>query len=235
MDKDCPNFRKHGQKHIDQLTFLHLIHVQLATDHGFDADCTPLHLSGSRGSVFKVRLSSHSYTLVAKGMESLNRARLRHENGMYGRLQAIQGKHVAVCLGNIDLILPYYYDSGVYMHFMFLSWGGRPLFDCVDQVNQADVVKAVTTTFKELHKLRVLHCDAEPRNILYDTTSGKLMIVDFERAEFRGRQPLSLLSPNQDRKRKRGISQKQEKDDFTRELESAVEKVSRCVEKVKGY
>lgn len=121
MDKDCPNFKEHGQKHIDRLTFLDLIRAQLAIDRGYDADCTPLYLSGSRGSLFKVRLSSHGYTLVAKGMESLDSARLQHENRIYGKLQAIQGKHVAVCLGNIDLIRPYYYNSGVYMHFMFLS------------------------------------------------------------------------------------------------------------------
>jgi hypothetical protein len=55
------------------------------------------------------------------------------------------------------------------------------------------------------------------------------MLVDFERAEFRGRQSLGLIVPNvQSRKRKRGILQKQKKDDFARELESAVEGASRC-------
>jgi serine/threonine protein kinase len=85
-----------------------------------------------------------------------------------------------------------------------------------------------TKAYAELHQLQVLHVDAEPRNILYDAISGTLMVVDFERAELRGRQPLGLISPNgQDRKRKRGwMTQKQGKDDFTEELQSVVERVS---------
>ncbi|KAJ2894395.1 hypothetical protein MKZ38_007561 [Zalerion maritima] len=228
-DENCPNSDDHGQKHISRLEFLSLIRTQLATDRGRDADCAPLHLTGSRGSLFKVRLSSHGYTLVAKGMESLDHALLQHENKMYDRLQVIQGKHIPVCLGNINLVLPYYYDSGVYVHFMFLSWAGRPLFHCV-QPNKAGVVDAVTTAYREIHKLRVLHRDAEPRNILYNADSGNLMVVDFERAGFRDRQPLGSLSPNSNnRKRQRGMPPKQEKDDFAKELRDATEKVLRCI------
>jgi hypothetical protein len=52
------------------------------------------------------------------------------------------------------------------------------------------------------------------------------MVTDFERAEFRSRQPLGSMSPNaQQRKRKRGILQKQETDPFARELRSVVESV----------
>ena len=123
-----------------------------------------------------------------------------------------------VCLGSINLVLPYYYDGGVYMHFMFLSWAGRPLFECVDKVNLAGVVDQVTTIYKALHQLRVLHRDAEPRNILYDTTGGNVMVVDFERSEILDRQPLGS-------KRKRGLSQKRGEDDFVNELGYAVEKV----------
>lgn len=101
---------------------------------------------------------------------------------------------------------------------MFLSWAGRPLFECLDKVNKAGVVDKVTTIFKAVHKLRVLHRDAEPRNILFDAISDNVMVVGFERAEFHGRQPLGS-------KRKRGLSQKQE-EDFVKELEHAVAKVS---------
>jgi len=54
------------------------------------------------------------------------------------------------------------------------------------------------------------------------------MIVDFEGAKFCSRQPLSSISLNgRSRKRKRGTSPKQGKDDFTKELQSVVEHVSR--------
>ena len=229
-DDNCPNSGDHGQKHISRLEFLCLIRSQLATDRGYDADCAPLHLSGSRGSLFKVRLSSYGYTLVAKGMESLDRALLRHENNMYERLGAIQGNHVPVCLGSINLVLPYHYDSGVFVYFMFLSWAGRPLFNYINQANKAAILDAVTRVYKEMHKLCVLHHDAEPRNILYDVDSTKVMAVDFERAEFCGGQPLGLLSLNGlNRKKKREGLSKQRKDDFANELEHAKERVLQCV------
>ncbi|XP_044718710.1 kinase [Hirsutella rhossiliensis] len=199
----------HRQGHINRLEFLRLIRDQLATDRGRDADCVSLYVSGARGSLFKVRLSSHGYTLVAKGVESLDLACLQHENEI------------------IDLVRPCHSDSGVYVHFMFLSWAGQPLFNRADLAFKAGIDDAVSTILKAVHKLRVLHRDAEPRNILYNTNTGKLMLVDFERAEFRGRRPLGLIVSNvQNRKRKRGILQKQKKDDFARELESAVESAS---------
>ncbi|CAM6002306.1 unnamed protein product [Sphagnum balticum] len=52
------------------VTFLHLICEQLAKDRGHNADCKPLCISGSRRALFKIRLSSRGYTLVAKGMEN---------------------------------------------------------------------------------------------------------------------------------------------------------------------
>ncbi|KAK1973633.1 hypothetical protein LZ30DRAFT_561942, partial [Colletotrichum cereale] len=81
-----------------------------------------------------------------------------------------------------------------------------------------------------LHKLGILHGDAEPRNVLRDTVSGNIMVVDFERAELRCRPPLGSLSSNvQTQKRKRGMLEKRGKGDFTKELESVVERVSRCI------
>ncbi|KAK4138392.1 hypothetical protein BT67DRAFT_437713 [Trichocladium antarcticum] len=229
IDPNCPNRDYHGPKHLGRHDFLRLVRAQLAVDRGHNPDSTPLHLTGSRGSLFKVRLSSHGYTLVAKGMESVNHALLRHENDMYDRLQDIQGEHIPVCLGSVDLVLPYYYNGGVYTRFLFLGWGGHPLVAGRCQANKADVVAAVTASFKAVHALRVLHRDAEPRNILYDANSGKLMVVDFERATFHGRPPLGSRNSNgRDRKRKRGMSHKQ-KDDFARELESVVEAVAKCV------
>ncbi len=228
MDKTCPNAGSHGSRRLDRVEFLRLLRAQLAEDRGPDADATPLYLSGSVGSLFKVRLSAYGYTLVAKGVETDDVARLQHENKVYDKLHSIQGKYVPVCLGLIDLVLPYYYDGGVFKHFMLLSWAGRPVSRCIDQIDKTLTVDAITRAFTELHRLRILHGDAEPRNILYDTISGNFTVIDFERAEFRGRQPLGLIRPNsRDRKRKRGVLQKQG-DLLARELQSAVESVLRC-------
>ncbi|RYP56570.1 hypothetical protein DL771_011749 [Monosporascus sp. 5C6A] len=230
MDKTCPNYPHHGRKHIERLEFLGLIRDQLAKDRGSDADCAPLYLAGSLGALFKVRLSLHGYTLVAKGMEGLDLGRLQHENRVYDRLRTIQGKHVPVCLGMIDLALPYYYDGGVFEHFLFLSWAGRPLFECTDQIGKPDILHTVTTAYAALHRLCVLHRDAELRNILYDVGSGRLMVVDFERAQILNRPPLGLISPNgPTRKRKRGGKEHGGKDPFAQELQLVSGNVSKWI------
>ena len=98
MDKNCPSSDHHGQVHITRPESLHLVRNQLAIDRGRDADCAPLYLFGARGSLFKVRLSSHGYTLVAKGMESLDRAHLQHKSEIFDRLWTIRGRHVPYVL-----------------------------------------------------------------------------------------------------------------------------------------
>lgn len=134
---------------------------------------------------------------------------------------------LANCLGTVDLIEPYYFDSGVYKHFLFMSYAGRPVFKSV-QV-KAGIVDKIVTAFTELHKCHILHSDAEPRNVLYDVRISRCMIVDFERASIHTRQPLGPISPSgQNRKRKRTL-EKDKRDVFTRELQALRVSLSRCV------
>ncbi|KAK1637271.1 hypothetical protein BDP81DRAFT_427086 [Colletotrichum phormii] len=229
MDKACPNFQDHGHQHIKQEQFFQLVRTQLAQYRGRDADAVPLYLSGRIGALFKVRLSSYGYTLVAKGVETVDLGRLQHENDVYNRLQPIQGIYIPICLGRVDLVLPYYYDSGVFKHFLFLSWAGLPLFETIQQITKADIINKVATAYKAIHRLHILHRDAEPRNIVYEEGSGNVMIVDFERAELCGRQPLGSLSSNAWNQRKLGGAEKRQKDDFTKEEESVILSVSRLL------
>ncbi|KAI1325805.1 hypothetical protein F5Y16DRAFT_376790 [Xylariaceae sp. FL0255] len=228
LDKQCPNFGDHQRQHISVSEFQRLVRLQLANDRGPDADAMPLYLSGSVGALFKVCLSTHGYTLVAKGVEEDYFDRLQHEKQVYSQLRTIQGQHVPVCLGLVDLVLPYYYDGGVFVHFLFLSWAGRPLFDMSRQVSKDAVTTAVSTAFTAVHRLKVLHCDAEPRNVLYNAQNSHIMIVDFERAKLFDRKPLGLISPN--RKRKHTYSsEKQNRDDFTKELLCILSSIQRYV------
>ncbi|KAH7116618.1 hypothetical protein B0J13DRAFT_426157, partial [Dactylonectria estremocensis] len=73
-----------------------------------------------------------------------------------------------------------------------LSYAGQPVFKYMRQV-KADV-EEIVTTFTKLHNPRVLHCDAGPRNVLYDVRNGRCMIVYLERAEVHTRQPLRPIS-----------------------------------------
>lgn len=133
MDEKCPNIQDHHRKHIKQKTFLRLIRNQLAIDRGENADCTELNIKGARGALFKVRLSSYGYTMVAKGVEWYNVKYLDHEQKIYEHIRLIQGTLVPVCLGSVELELPQYFEDGKYVKMLFLSWAGRPLFNCPDQ------------------------------------------------------------------------------------------------------
>ncbi|KAK4442173.1 putative spok spore killer [Podospora aff. communis PSN243] len=234
VDKSCPNARSHGLNHIECQKFLHLLRAQLAEDRGPDADSTPLYVSGAIGSLFKVRLSVCGYTLVAKGVEEVNVTHLQHEKAVYDQLRTLQGKHIPVCLGLIDLVLPHYHDGRVLKHFLLLSWAGQTLSKCIGQINKKFATFATMTAFTRLHQLHILHGDAEPRNILYDAVNRSVMIADFERAQFRGSQPLSPIRPGGQCRSREGALRKQRRkqqrrtDDFISELRSAVEKVSNC-------
>ena len=172
--------------------------------------------------MFQVWLSSAGYRLVGKGVESLDRTRLQHENQMYDRLHAIQRKHVPVCLGSLDLMRPYHYDDGVYTSFMFFGWAWQSLLEHVDQTSKIDIIKTVAAVFETVHELHVLHRDAEPRNILFEAEDANVMLLDFEGAEFRREQP-------REQRTKHGAPQKWRDDDFAKELRSAVRDVSSCV------
>ncbi|KAK8851775.1 Reticulocyte-binding protein 2-like protein a [Apiospora arundinis] len=229
MDSACPNAKDHKRGHVDRSEFLRLIRDQLAKDRGSDADCAPLYLAGALGALFKVRLSSHGYTLVAKGMEKPDLPRLCHEEKVYSKIRPMQGRGVPVCLGIVELVLPYYYDCGVFTHFMFLSWGGRPLFEYAECVKRPAALDAITDIYTRLHHLGVLHRDAEARNILYASEHQSFTLVDFERAVIPTCKPLASISPNrQAPKRKRGAKGRVS-DPFTQELQLVCGNVLKCI------
>lgn len=146
---------------------------------------------------------------------------LRYENEMYSHLEDLQGNFVPVCLGVVHLIKPYYFDSGVYEDFMFLSYGGRPVLKELRDVN-ADIANEILTALARLHQHGVLHRDAEPRNVLYDKRTGRYMIVDLMLARFHTRQPLGPVNVNvnsRNRKRKWAPG-KYETDVFAAEAQS---------------
>lgn len=224
IDQQCPNAADHREGHLDRSEFLRLVRTQLAKDRGPRANAAPLYMSGAIGTLFKVHLSTYGYTLVAKGVEHNYIARLRHETEVYGRLWPIQGKHVPVCLGTVDLILPYYHDGGVFEHWMILSWAGQPLLQVAKKglVDTAVILDEVAAAFQAIHALQVLHGDAELRNVLYNTESGGAMIVDFERAVVQDRQPLGPISLNRKRKYNTLDDKSNNKDHFTAESHAIV-------------
>jgi Lipopolysaccharide kinase (Kdo/WaaP) family len=231
LDSSCPNVADHrgkthgGNQHrLNRQTFLTLLHQQLQRNR--DDDCYPLGKQGARGALFKVSLSSHGYTVAAKGTVAAFVKDLQHECQVYQRLMAIQGICVPVCLGSLDLVHPYYYDIGVLIvHMMILSWAGESLDNSkvLKRVDQKTLDAMVTQSIDDIYHAGVLHTDLRAANVLWNQEMGRVMLIDFERSEMIAgfRQALTESSPN--RKRKQYLSEKKNlsKTDFT-DLKSKV-------------
>lgn len=200
LDKNCPNLRYHGDRHLRLQELLDGLRTQLDNDvaNGDHANYQFLRRCGLHTVLLKVRLASHGYTLLLKGVIPAKVGHLRREVNMYGRLLALQGVRVPVCFG---MIQTQEISSDTYGKFTdFMVFGGfpegvMPLFKCMAQgFGKALIADAVDETFRRIHNERVLHFDPEPRNMLYDVSTGRVMIVDFERAvyhEFEGQQYLN--------------------------------------------
>ncbi|KAG9193942.1 hypothetical protein G6011_03977 [Alternaria panax] len=205
LDRCCPNMRDHGDKYhqIDQSGFLDLMRRQLADD--LDTDCSPVSMPGACGVLFRVRLRSHGYVVAAKCTPAYFAHRLRWEASIYERLRPIQGIHVPVHLGNIDLETPYFYEGIVdLVHMMFLSFGGHLISQHLTTENKELVSEQVRLSADAIHRLGVLHRDLVLRNILWNEETGHVMVIDFERAEMEQRTVLGAISVNRKRKKPAG-------------------------------
>ncbi|KAI9809912.1 MAG: hypothetical protein M1825_000345 [Sarcosagium campestre] len=202
LDSTCPNMALHGRdRHpIDRQSFVRLLQTQLALD--LDHDMVNLGIWGSRGALFQVTLREYGYTFIGKATPAHHVRHLQTEARIYERLESIQGIHVPVYVGSIDLEWHYPYEGVVdLVHMICLSFAGQPIRKCTNGNNRAQLVQQARNAMQAIHELGVLHRDAEPRNLLWDATAGQVMVVDFERAETVQTRPvLAELSPNRKRK-----------------------------------
>ena len=223
LDKTCPNASDHGKSHhqIDRFVFLNLIRQQLTRT--LDIDCKPVGVHGARGALFIIRLTSHGYTLAAKCTTVDFIVYLKREAAIYERLRSIQGIHVPVYLGSVDLDRPYVYDGiAEIVHMMFFGFGGQPIFRYINAANRVYMTQLVVRSIEAIHQLGVVHRDVMPRNILWNAHLGQMMIIDFERAEIqKPKLVLGDISPNRKRKRETKL-EKQPDDVFVRETRRAM-------------
>ncbi|ESZ92180.1 kinase domain-containing protein [Sclerotinia borealis F-4128] len=191
LDTSCPNILDHyktnhrsNQHQLNRETFLSLLHQQLEQNR--DDDCYPLGIQGARGALFKITLTSHGYTVVAKGTVRAFAKDLRHECKIYEHLKKIQGVYIPICFGSINLIHPYHYDIGVQIvHMMILSWAGERWDKCkvVKEMSQECVNTMVMQTIQQIHHAGILHRDLRAPNVFWNAEMKRVMLIDFERSE----------------------------------------------------
>ncbi|CAJ2500795.1 Uu.00g036480.m01.CDS01 [Anthostomella pinea] len=199
LDKQCPNAALHQRgapqnyhpiKHAD---FLRLLCDQLKTS--LDDGVTKLGLEGSQGVLFQVTLLAYGYTFVSKGTVAAFIPNLEHEAAVYKHLEQMQGTAVPIFLGDVDLRnmgKVYYDDLRVYIEYMlFLSWGGNT-------IDSSASVGKVLGCLRSIHEKGVVHGDVRRANVLFDPRTGRVMVVDFERASIvkPARSPLGQVVPN---------------------------------------
>ncbi|KAJ0126620.1 G1/S-specific cyclin CCN1 [Fusarium oxysporum f. sp. albedinis] len=210
LDPKCPNVALHCKRcapararhPVDHEEWLRLLWKQLK--QSLDDGIRPLGEGGARGVLFQVTLLAHGYTFVSKGTVRAFIKDLEHEAAVYERLKPIQGVHVPVFLGAVDLRSmnkTYYYDHRVYVvHMTFLSWGGCSI-DRAQRIGDMDdrsLEDEAIRSLRAMHREGVIHKDVRLANMLFNPETKGVMVIDFERALLLKppRRPLAQLVPN---------------------------------------
>ncbi|KAF2216027.1 hypothetical protein CERZMDRAFT_15940, partial [Cercospora zeae-maydis SCOH1-5] len=183
VDPHCPNQSFHPSAVPTLQEFLNLVKHQLRTDTGPDADCMELSRSGAHGTLFKIRLSSHGYTFVAKAVRARDSTTLSEELARYDDMRHLQGDIVPVSLGIVELDLAYRSGTLVLSHALLLSYGGAQLDAEMNAPHRHLFAALGQAALSKLHLCGVLHGDMGLRNILFDPDTRKLMFIDFERSK----------------------------------------------------
>lgn len=172
LDIRCPNAAHHGKKHLKKSLFLRMLQTQMNEQRGTVTDCKPLDIDGSRGAIFKITLTSHGYTIIAKGVQKDDIHHLQNKADVYHQLFSLQESHIPVCIGSINLIKPHYHRHHFYVcefvQLLLLSYAGTPVFKTVNAANLDETLSRVTIAMEAIHSLGVLHRDPYPRNILWN-------------------------------------------------------------------
>ncbi|KAJ5471965.1 hypothetical protein N7539_008534 [Penicillium diatomitis] len=233
LDLACPNVRDHSHGPtghvINSDSFVRKLQQQLSET--VNAGCEALGVHGSRGALLKVTLLSHGYTVPAKCTVAEFRNHLRHEAAVYRKLESIQGVHIPIYLGSIDMAHPFSYDGIAYLdHMMLLSPSGQSPDLALRELGRTCLISKMTESLSAIHNRDVVHKDPAPRNWSYNSEVKKVVFFDFERAEIIEARPvLGMISPN--RKRKRiglgSLDKKHSVSEFAEEINKAVHEM-RC-------
>ncbi|KAG6103617.1 hypothetical protein E4U13_000494, partial [Claviceps humidiphila] len=176
LDWSCPNVTLHCQGKASEAGHIQNRHsishsewLSLLWDQfqqSLDVGITYEGVSGARGRFFKVTLLAYGYTFVSKGAVSAHVKHLQHEAEMYKQLEPLQGAHVPVFLGAIDLRTMrknLWVDFGAHVvHMMFLSWGGHHIEQdkmVRFEISRSRLIEQAEQAMESVHGRGVLHGD----------------------------------------------------------------------------
>ncbi|RHZ44725.1 uncharacterized protein CDV56_101514 [Aspergillus thermomutatus] len=183
LDTKCPNRQLHGgQWHpMDARGLTRNLHRQLVQNRneGFE----PLHIRGRTGYLLKATLLSHGYTVIIKATTEEKEHALIAEADNYHRLRTLQGHHIPVCLGSFVPNIEYWYHGEIMTHMMILSWSGTRL-QRINNENSAFFHEERNRCLSILQSHGVDHKDKEWRNMLWDESTQRLVIIDLEDVEW---------------------------------------------------
>ncbi|RCI13368.1 hypothetical protein L249_1016 [Ophiocordyceps polyrhachis-furcata BCC 54312] len=220
LDAKCPNVALHqgtgrsvdSSHPIDHEEFLQLLKKQLKRTLVQGIKRAGRNESGSTGFLFKATLVEYGYTMVFKGAHESSAGALQHETAVYERLKPIQGKHVPVCLGLIDLrtLGRTLHHSNSYdgyaeiVYLLFLSRGGVNLFDAEVGIEaKEDLEEKATRAFRAIHELGVIQEDVRIENMLVNDEVNGIMVIDFELSQLLERPRIPLIVKQARQKRAR--------------------------------
>ncbi|KAG6106683.1 hypothetical protein E4U31_000666 [Claviceps sp. LM219 group G6] len=207
LDSMCPNVTLHCQGKTDEAAYrkrhpvnhsewLSLLWAQFK--HSIDEGIVFLGIFGAKGWCFKITLLAYGYTFVGKGAVPANVESLQHESNIYKQLEPIQGSHVPVFLGAVDLRKMnkhYWIDIRVHVvHFMFLSWGGHHVEqdEMVKlEIPRSRLIELAEQAMDSVHEKGVIHQDMRWENVLFNPETKGVMVIDFEQSDLVGK-PTSL-------------------------------------------
>ncbi|KGQ03703.1 hypothetical protein BBAD15_g11065 [Beauveria bassiana D1-5] len=209
VDHDCPNIllhleaarrirglaaadgvtchRGHHRHPIGPAQLTELVQLQLLNNCEQDCECLlRCGLYGTIGCLFRLTVTGFGYTLVAKGVQSFDAHRLRHEAIVYKKLAAQQGVSIPVCLGVVKIRLPYPMTNGkLVKDMLLLSYAGRPLYSPSLlrrlEARRVDVDVEACRTLKELQALGVEDEDETSNgNLTWCESVGRVMRINFD-------------------------------------------------------
>ncbi|KAF4123721.1 Conserved hypothetical, protein [Geosmithia morbida] len=189
LDSKCPNVRLHarssddGEHPVSYAEWMVLLQKQLS--QSVVKGLVNLRKQGGCGVLFQNTLLEYGYSFVAKGTTVSRIPALQKEEAVYRKLEALQGRHVPVCLGRLGLRpleMTVFYDIGVgIVYFLLMSYGGTKLEIPSKPAARKSIGSSVARIADRMHSLGVAHGDIRLPNVLQGP-GGRWTIVDFDQA-----------------------------------------------------